>query len=149
MTWQERFWSKVGRRGPDECWPWLGVVGNNGYGKFDLWPHSAHRIMWKLSKGYIPKGRFVCHSCDNPLCVNPRHLWLGTNKTNMADMKKKGRSSMGERNARAKLTWRKVAQIRRAYDSGESSFRGLAARFEISDSQIGRIVHRQEWRQTP
>ncbi len=91
----DSFWSRVDRREPDECWPWLGARrGRMGYGLFGFKHRRAvpaHRMAYLLSKGDIPKGMFVCHSCDNPPCCNPAHLWLGTHADNMADRHAKGR----------------------------------------------------------
>lgn len=89
-TREQRFWSKVDRRGPDECWPWLAAKSATRYGVFDK--TRAHRVAYALTHGLIPEGRIVCHRCDNPPCCNPAHLWLGTPKDNTADMVAKGRA---------------------------------------------------------
>lgn len=77
----------------DDCWPWLGTVGHHGYGRVS-WngrAHQAHRVSWMLTRGPIPVGMVICHSCDNPICVNPNHLWMGTQRDNVDDCKSKGR----------------------------------------------------------
>lgn len=95
----ERFWSRVDRQGPGECWPWLASRFKDGYGQFRLGSHSrAHRISWTLTFGDIPPGLCVLHRCDNPACCNPAHLFLGTNLDNVADMIAKGRNATGDRN---------------------------------------------------
>lgn len=97
----DRFWAKVDKRGPDECWPWLGAVGN-GRGLF-IMEHghmmTAPRAAYFFTRGGISKKwKFVCHSCDNPLCCNPHHLWLGDAKSNAQDYSRKLRR--GDRPAR-------------------------------------------------
>jgi hypothetical protein len=99
---EDRFWSKVRKAGPAECWLWLGAHGKRSYGKF--WDGSAyldaHRFVWRISNGAIPDGLFVLHTCDVRLCVNPAHLWLGTHADNMRDMTAKGRQCRGEEKSR-------------------------------------------------
>lgn len=94
---ETRFWRKVARRGPDECWLWTGSVFSEQrpYGCFGIKGRSfrAHRVAWSLANGRdIPAGKVVCHACDNPRCVNPAHIWLGTPLENMRDMLRKGRA---------------------------------------------------------
>jgi hypothetical protein len=91
-----RFWLKVDRRGDNECWLWTASTTGNGYGQFSPTCHPpktgyAHRFSYELHYGPIPAGMLVCHTCDNPRCVNPKHLFLGTHQDNATDMKQKGR----------------------------------------------------------
>ncbi len=90
-----RFEKKIDKSG--HCWKWIGAKNGSGYGMFyiDLKAHRAHRISWMLTNmKNIDGGKFVCHSCDNPICVNPKHLWLGSNLDNQRDCKLKGRHSL-------------------------------------------------------
>lgn len=102
---EERFWSKVEKGGPNDCWPWQGTKNRLGYGTIDLRLTEgklvmAHRVSWGLANSTNPPNEmFVCHSCDNPGCVNPAHLWLGTPRDNMRDMIAKGRQRLPGRPA--------------------------------------------------
>jgi hypothetical protein len=96
---EQRFWPKVDKRGPDECWLWKAkrTKGGAGYGLIYSGVGTvmiyAHRVSWELANGCpVPEGLLVCHSCDNPGCVNPAHLWPGTQSENLMDMVAKGRS---------------------------------------------------------
>lgn len=100
---EQRFAKLVDKRGPDECWLWLGSRVGAGYGRFRLggakegYP-EAHRYAWEQANGRpVPSGMFVCHSCDNPSCVNPAHLWIGSATDNNLDRDTKGRTSKGDR----------------------------------------------------
>ena len=89
------FWAKVDVRGDDECWIWKGSLAGNGYGAIHGPKRNerAHRVSYVIAHGLIPAGMYVCHTCDNHVCVNPKHLWLGTARDNMVDMERKGRHS--------------------------------------------------------
>ena len=95
-TLEERFWEKVNKT--IDCWEWIGAIDRHGYGKFSIKykKYIAHRISWELHNGKIPKGICVLHRCDNRKCMNPEHLWLGTQQDNSDDMIRKGRSANRE-----------------------------------------------------
>jgi hypothetical protein len=92
----ESFWIRVDKKSSSECWEWTGALTNKGYGKlsFSYKSRAAHRLSYELFYGEIADGLFVCHKCDNPKCINPHHLFLGTHKDNMVDMCSKGRQNM-------------------------------------------------------
>lgn len=153
MTLSERFWAKVDKRGLGECWEWRGATTADGYGWLSLGgrngPAGAHRISWNLHKGSIPDNLWVLHRCDNPRCVNPEHLFLGTTQDNTADMVAKGRHRpppypIGEQQWSAKLTAEKVRLIRSMADN--YSHRDISSRFSISKTQVARILCGKSWR---
>lgn len=149
----DKFWSQVDKNGPTpehrpelgSCWSWTGGKIRDGYGEYRIKKkaYGTHRLSWMLHYGIIPDGLLVCHSCDNPACVNPAHLWLGTVGDNARDRQAKGRGSLrsGEENPSAKLTDEQVAEIRQLYATGEYSQRALALRFGVSQAAIYQIVH--------
>jgi len=100
VTISERFWKKVEQRGPGECWPWSGATNPQGYGQ--LWDGTrkrpAHRIAWEILHGQpFPEGMDACHTCDNPGCVNPQHIFPGTPRDNAMDSMAKGRAHIPPR----------------------------------------------------
>ena len=177
-TLEERFWSKVDKSG--ECWLWLGSKGPDGYGYLGTGTSKsarAHRVAYWVVYGSIPNGQFVLHHCDNPSCVRPDHLFLGTQQDNMNDMVNKGRSAKGDRSptrlhpesiaygakhgrhthpektARgekvwtAKLNWDKVREIRTCYTQGKITTRELGRHYGVYHSTIVKIVNGKTWQE--
>lgn len=154
-----RFWDKVDMSG--ECWVWTAATNRNGYGVFSGRTRLAHRMAWKEVNGAIPRGLFVCHHCDNPPCVRPEHLFLGTCADNVRDMLLKGRAkryegpfiqpppenrARGERVGGAILTEEQVAYIRNAYEPRKYTAPRLASEFGVSIHNIKRIVQGRTWK---
>ncbi len=148
---QGRFWSKVDKRGPGECWPWLRFRTGAGYGHFSLNGRNvlAHRTAWLFANGEIPIGLCVCHRCDNPACCNPVHLFLGTLAENVADMKAKRRARTSDRrganNPRARLKQSDVDEIRSRHASGDVTAQELAAAYGVGLSHVYKIVSNKSW----
>lgn len=108
--------------------------------------YLAHRFSYSIVHGEIPDGFDVCHKCDNPPCVNPKHLFLGTHKQNMADAVAKKRQARGSKAGLAKLTEKKVSKIKALYSSGGYSHRSLGRKFGVDGSQITRLLSKKQWR---
>lgn len=167
------FWRNVDRRNLAGCWPWLLAVDDHGYGRVRYHQHEwkAPRLAWTLTHG-DPGDSSVLHHCDNPLCCNPSHLFLGTQSDNMRDSSQKGRHprnangylpsgerhharsrpevmARGERNASAKLTADDVRSIRRARDAQLGTLRGLALKYGVTKGTINFIAKRKTWRHIP
>ena len=125
---------------PSGCWEWTAALTADGYGRIRSGgrPAKAHRVAWELYRGSVPEGMFVCHRCDNPSCVNPDHLFLGTPADNMRDMIAKGRAHHGERHPSHKLTDEQVEQIRSL--AGTMSQRAIARMFGVKQPAICRIL---------
>lgn len=148
----ERFWDKVQRAGEDDCWMWTGARHRFGYGRIGVGAPSratetAHRVSWVLHFGPIPSGKHVLHHCDNPPCVNPRHLFLGDQAANVADMWAKGRGRIthrrGEAHPWSKFTAEEVAEIRASAEPAGS----IARRFGVSREAVYRIRRGLNWRE--
>ena len=154
-TLEERFWSKVGVEGPDDCWIWRRGLNDSGYGQFKLIaggsPKRASRVAWLLTYG-DPGSSLVLHKCDNPPCCNPAHLFLGTHFDNNADMTSKGRRRVGPQRDRARqiarlrhLTDEQIAEAHRRHAAGESR-RSIARSFGVANTTIDDLINGKTWR---
>lgn len=142
------FWKRVAILGHDECWEWRGCKTDSGYAQ--IWINKrgyyVHRIAWLLTHGDIPEGVFVLHRCDNRICVNLNHLFLGSHQDNMDDKVSKGRQHhpRGELHGAAKLTDETVLRIRGMYPLYNQY--QLSEMFGVSQAHISHIIRREVWR---
>lgn len=149
-SWKERFWRKV-KKG-EGCWLWIGGKTSGGYGEIQINGKKcyAHRVSWQLFNREIPRGLYVLHHCDNPPCVNPNHLFIGTQSINILDANNKGRAKppimKGEDHACAKLTLMEVREIRKLYQEGQTNKTKIAKLYGVSDMNIFKIINRKTWR---
>lgn len=163
---ETRFWKYVDKHGPvpshqphlGRCWLWTGALdkiqrGHLRFGRADEGQIGTNRASWLIHFGDIPAGKSVLHHCDNPQCVRPSHLYLGTQQDNMRDKQVRGRHHLlghgelvaGEKNANADLTWAAVRAIREAHAQGVSGSE-LARRHNVTPGNIYHIVHNRSWR---
>jgi hypothetical protein len=146
LRFERRFWGKV--RIGDGCWEWTRFINPWGYGQ--AWNgkriEGAHRIAWRLVNGEIPDGLLVCHRCDNPKCVRPGHLFLGTDADNYNDMARKGRrgAARGEQCPTRKLSNDGVREIRRLA-AAKQSVSSIARAFGVSRTVVQGVVARRCW----
>ena len=159
------FWSHVDKAGPSTCWLWTLGHSPKGYGLF--WRNGrmerTHRVSWELANGTIPHGMCVLHSCDVRSCVNPEHLFLGTNTDNVADMVSKGRQAIGDshgarvhpeclargsRHGTAKLRQYEIPVIRILLSSGISMM-DVANNFGVSERAVHLLKHGATWKHVP
>jgi hypothetical protein len=148
------FWSKVDNTGgPDACWLWVAGSSRRGYGVISWRGRTmpASRIAYEMAFGTIPPGLYVCHNCpdgDNPACVNPAHLFLGTHLQNERDKDAKGRRPKGEACVRAKLSEADVIEMRKARAAG-ALCGDLAVRYGIKRGTVGEICNHRSWTHIP
>ena len=159
LTPQDRFWRSFVQVPIAGCWIWLGSPqGSNGYGrlKVDGRGVAAHRYSFQIHYGEVPAGKFVCHRCDVPLCVNPHHLFAGSEQDNTADKVAKGRQARGrklseaqsarrakgERNGNSRLTAEQVFEIRQS----QRAQRAIAAQYGITQAAVSAIKRGKVWK---
>lgn len=145
---EQDFWSRATVGGKDDCWEWIGSCNPKGYGRFRLngFEDYAHRQAWRIKNGEIEDGKHVLHRCDNPKCVNPSHLFLGSNLDNIKDCISKGRNSKGERHQWSKLSEKQVLEIRARWVPRKIGLRDqLAKEFGVCVEAIYSIVTRRTW----
>lgn len=148
-----RFWSKVAITADNEkCWEWQAYVDKYGYGRFAYGKDVlCNRVVWVLIHGAIPDGLHILHTCDNPRCVNPNHLFTGTAKQNAEDRERKGRGGhnknhargngiSGEQHGMCKLTDRQVLEIRHRYATESITQTALGGEYQVSGNLVSRIV---------
>lgn len=155
----KRFWKKVNIKDDSLCWEWIAGRYPFGYGMF--WINGstvgAHRVSWEITYGEIPDGMLICHKCDNPCCVNPSHLFLGTYRDNTKDMITKGRGRdewryedylRGEKCSWSKLTKEEVLEIRRSYIKGKRGhgIRILSKKYGVAMYTIYEVVNNITWK---
>lgn len=146
-----RFWSHVDKSG--DCWIWKAYCNKRGYGQFGHFDKvlKAHRVAYEITYGKVPNNLEVCHHCDNPSCVNPKHLFLGTHSDNMQDESRKGRCYLqkhpelrqGEKHPLAKLTEQQVIEIRQSKGFTQEQ---LAKKYGVCRWMIRRILSRLAWK---
>ncbi|AZU56728.1 HNH endonuclease [Ralstonia solanacearum] len=143
----ERFWENVDKRGPDECWPWIGSIDTRGYESIGADGGKplmrAHRVAYELCVAPIPDGMVACHRCDNRACVNPGHIFIATQRENILDMVRKGRRQWpkGEHHPKAKLRASEVLAIR----EDPRPPRLICAQYGIGRTTLYQIKRRETW----
>lgn len=151
---EERFWSKVAKTSTSDCWFWKASIDVNGYGQFGLMPGQlgtgpkqvmakAHRVAWILTHGEIPPGMYLCHTCDMPRCVNPSHLFLGTQVENMRDCVQKNRHGCGRVGSPIYFNITRIRAIIDAYTSGTRA-EDIRKEHQISRTHLLRILKRHK-----
>jgi len=149
IPFKERFLEKVQKAGDDECWTWTGAsykFTNRNYIQGHIRDDNGKtttpsRAAWVIFRGEIPTGLHILHKCDNPLCVNPNHLFLGTNSDNIADRVRKGRSTLGEKDGYSKLTRDQVISIQKTTGSAAP----IAKEYGISTTHVCLIRRKGTW----
>lgn|SRR3990167_1209066 len=149
---EKRFWRNVKKT--SSCWMWTSSTNDKGYGQTTITRKhkvhqnvSAHRMAYELTYGSIPGNQYVLHQCDNPPCVKPDHLYLGTAQDNINDCVRKNRNSFGEHRYCAKLLISDVQKIRLSYNGQRGHFVILGNTYGVTPETISNIVRRKTWKQ--
>lgn len=146
---ERNFWRRVDKgRGLLDCWEWRGSLRTDGYGQMsdrDRKSKSVHRFAWAITYGEIPEGKHVLHKCDNRICVNPVHLYLGTHADNMLDRSRRHRQARGETNGRAKISESNVVEIKTLLSEGWLQ-KKIAHKFGVDIRTISAINCNATWR---
>lgn len=146
IAFEKRFWVKADKSG--DCWEWTGTKMKSGYGRLAVARcvmHLAHRVAWELAnRRAVPENLRVLHECDNPSCVNPDHLFVGTAKDNTQDMLRKMRHAHGERHGQATLTAEIVLEARRLFVDG-MTVAAIGRKLGLRHGTVSKVVHRQRW----
>jgi len=147
---QDRFASKVLQVPFCDCHLWTASTNKFGYGKLAVGSNNwtlAHRFSYELNKGEVPEGLCVLHTCDNPACVNPEHLYLGDYKQNAVDreQRQRGNHAFGEKHGRNKLSVDSVRKIREEFQTGKFSFRQLGKIYGVDGKTVADIVRNKLW----
>ena len=137
-----KFWSCVDK-GPG-CWKWNAAHTSAGYGQIRIEGKTVytHRVVWEMGHGSIPNKQYICHTCDTPACVRPSHLFIGTQKDNMQDASRKGRTPRGELCGTSKLTVAEVKQIR----ISTGTVIEVSKQYNINPSTVSKIRLKQRWK---
>lgn len=156
---EERFWSYVNKDGREsdemtKCWEWTGWCDKDGYGKISINRRTfrgAHRFSFTLNNSYglsleDIEGCDICHACDNPRCVNPEHLFVGSRQDNIDDREIKGRGIQGNKCHKAKLNETQVLEIRNRYAQGNITQEQLAFEYGVAPSTIERLINHKSWK---
>lgn len=147
----DRFWQKVIVKGPEDCWEWQAASDTFGYGNF--WSGTkhikSHRFSWEIKNGEINNRDIcVCHKCDNPKCVNPNHLFLGSKAENNRDMKQKGRYHLnkGEKHSRHIVNEKQVLDIRKLRQNTSMTYRNIGKLYGLTAAGVYGIIKRLNWK---
>lgn len=144
------FWARVSTDGLDVCWPWMRCCTRSGYGqvRFSKQRYRTSRLAYCFTRGEVPEDTHVLHSCDNPPCCNPTHLFSGNHQANMTDAVNKGRIPVGEANGRSKIDSDKAKEMRLLHSLGWS-FVAIAVFSDVTVTTVRSVVFRRTWRHVP